>query len=498
MADPGTRRRRPVLVVDDEQFFRDLMTNVLTGEGFEVHTAASGAEALDLFEPGRYPVVIMDLVLPDMLGTEVLPRIKDKDPSVAVIMVTAYASMDSAIDALKAGAYDYIKKPIVREELVTSLLRALERQYLAEENRALLEQLESQLAQMQTMIREKEEIFRILDEGLIVLEDDGTIFDLNPRAAAILGDDGSPLVGRSILMTRFPVPGDLLDELRRGSGPVRRMVQAGGEGEGSTYVQIVALAMKGSSGRGGFLLSLRDLTGIRELERNREEFLSVVSHDLRAPLTSLKGFVELLLSGDYRSEQSLVEYLGIMDAEADRMISLINDLLDLGSLESGALSMKRDPVDMSDLLAYTVRSLVGMAGGKEVSLTVNQAGSAGMNMVSGDRGRLLQVLINLFANAIDFSPPGGLVAGTVLGEGRYVTVEILDQGPGVPPGDRDRIFEKYRQGNGTGRSGGKGLGLAIVKKIVDLHGGSVRIEDREDAAGSRFVLTLPALATEEE
>ena len=113
MPEIEARAVGPILVVDDEKFFRDLMSNILEEEGYEIHVVENGEEALAACKDGMYKVVLMDLVLPDIMGTEVLARVRERHPEIAVIMVTAYASMESAIEALKAGAYDYIKKPIV-------------------------------------------------------------------------------------------------------------------------------------------------------------------------------------------------------------------------------------------------------------------------------------------------------------------------------------------------------------------------------------------------
>jgi DNA-binding NtrC family response regulator len=171
MQNVDNRQVGPILVVDDEKFFQDLMANILTEEGYQVRVVGSGEDALKACSEGEFQVVVMDLVLPDIMGTEVLARVRERDPDIAVIMVTAYASMESAISALKAGAYDYIKKPIVKEDLVRSVERALERQFLSVRNQQLVRQLEARIEEMKTMSREKEEVFRILDEGLLIMED---------------------------------------------------------------------------------------------------------------------------------------------------------------------------------------------------------------------------------------------------------------------------------------------------------------------------------------
>ncbi|UCF88372.1 MAG: response regulator [bacterium] len=484
----------PILVVDDEKFFQDLIAGILRGEGYEVHVVDSGEAALQAFSEGGFQVVVMDLVLPDIMGTEVLERVKERDPDIAVIMVTAYASMESAIAALKAGAYDYIKKPIIKEDLVYSVQRALERQHLAVRNRQLVRQLEARIEEMKIMSREKEEVFRILDEGLVIMEDSGRIFDLNPKAVHILSSSDAPLAGTDFTATGFPVPEGFIASVKAAGGqPVRSLVTLAGKAGQSRQIELVGLSMDGGSGPSRVLLGFRDLTGIKDLEKNREEFLAIVSHDLRTPLTSLKGFVEVLLAGDYGSKERLQEYLKILDSEADRMISLINDLLDLGRLESGKMAMNKERVRLDELAAYAVRSMEGLAAQKGVTITFTSQGAGSLEVV-GDRRRLLQVLVNLLSNAIQFTPEGCGVETLVRREDETVLVEVLDEGPGVPAEERELIFEKYHQTERapSGRGKGSGLGLAIVKKIVDLHGGSIRLEGRADRRGSSFILIMDA------
>jgi two-component system phosphate regulon sensor histidine kinase PhoR len=372
--------------------------------------------------------------------------------------------------------------------------RAIERQILAVRNRQLVQQLETRIEELKTMSREKEEVFRILDEGLLIMEDNGRIFDLNPKAVEILGPDRTPLAGTVFFESGFPLPDGFLDAVREGDGlPVRSMVMVPGQGGSLREIELVGLAMRRERGSLRYLLGFRDLTSIRELEKNREEFLAIVSHDLRTPLTSMKGFIEVLANGDYESEVKFQEYLGILDSEADRMISLINDLLDLGRLESGKMVLHTEPVLLEDLLTYAVSSMKGLAAQRKVSLEFNPTGGSGL-MVEADRRGLLQVMVNLLSNAIKFSPEGGTVEIALRREENHLVIEVLDEGPGVPSEERDRIFDKYHQTGkiSSDRGKGSGLGLAIVKRIIDLHGAVISMQEREEKQGSRFLIRMPA------
>ncbi len=485
----------PILIVDDEKFFQDLLAKILKEEDYEVSVASSGSEAIRMFGEGNYQVVVLDLVLPDIMGTEVLSRLKDFDQDLVAIMITAYASLESAIEALKAGAYDYIRKPIVREDLVRSVERALERQQLTAHNRMLVRQLETRLDEVKALSREKEEIFRILDEGLMVLDENGRIMDLNPMAERILGDGDSVLAGVEFHETGFPLPDGFLASVAANAGrPVKVMLEVTGRSGDRMDIEVVGLSLAPEPSLPRILLGLRDLTKIKDLQRRREEFLAIVTHDLRTPLTSLKGFVELLMEERYEEGSVVKDYLKIIDSESDRMISLINELLDLDRLVSDQIHLDIKPLPLMELLQYAEKSMEGYGRKRDVTLRSHVKGSEEGLVFMGDRKRLLQVLTNLYSNAIRFSPKGGVVESVVYREDGVIVTEILDEGPGVPAEEMERIFEKYHQVSqpSSDRAKGSGLGLTIVKRIVELHGGSIIMENRVDKQGSRFVMRLPA------
>lgn len=495
MSGPVEVSREPVLVVDDERFFQELLVKILGQEGYDVTVAGSGQEALKAFHGGRFRVVVLDLVLPDLMGTEVLTRFKEIDQEIAVIMVTAYASLESAIDALQAGAYDYIRKPIVREDLLRSVERAFERQRLTVENRMLIQQLKTRLEEVKSLGREKEEIFRILDEGLIVLEDNGKIVDLNPKAEQLLGWQDQPVSEGAFLPPEFPLPEGFLEAVAGSARqPLRANVSFQNRRSENKVVDLVGLSMDLGLDTSRYLIGMRDITEIKALERRREEFLAIVTHDLRTPLTSMKGFIELLMNEQHDSEETVKDYLGIIDSESDRMIALISDLLDLDQIDSDKLRLNLSPIVLSDMLTYGIKSMEGLGRQKEVVLRLSIRGDKDSPEFMGDRKRFLQILVNLYSNAIRFSPRGGSVDTIARLDRGRMTIEILDEGPGVPAEERERVFEKYHQVGQPSpeRAIGSGLGLAIVKKIVELHGGTIRIENREDKQGSRFIMEFPA------
>jgi two-component system phosphate regulon sensor histidine kinase PhoR len=220
----------------------------------------------------------------------------------------------------------------------------------------------------------------------------------------------------------------------------------------------------------------------------RQEFVSNVSHELRTPLTSIKGFVETLLNGHLEDKELLERFLTIINAETDRMIVLINDLLDLSRIESGKQPLKKEAVDMKRVFDDTVLLLQSKAQDKKITLENNIYYPI---IVEGDEKLLRQVALNLVDNGVKYTPEGGKV--WIEAEQGLESVEFIisDNGLGIASEHLDRLFERfYRVDKGRARHmGGTGLGLAIVKHIIDKHKGTIAVESRV-GKGTKFRITL--------
>ncbi|NLJ79925.1 MAG: cell wall metabolism sensor histidine kinase WalK [Firmicutes bacterium] len=238
----------------------------------------------------------------------------------------------------------------------------------------------------------------------------------------------------------------------------------------------------------GAVAVLRDITSLRHLEQMRQEFVANVSHELRTPLTSIKGFVETILNGNLDDKKLLERFLTIINNETDRMIVLINDLLDLSRIEGGKQPFNKAAVDMKKIFDDTMLILQNKAKDKNITLENNIYSPV---VVEGDEELLRQVAINLVDNGIKYTPEGGRV--WVEAEQGLESVEFLinDNGVGIPREHLERIFERfYRVDKGRARYlGGTGLGLAITKHIVDKHKGTICAESRI-GKGTKMRLTL--------
>ncbi|MGP7816722.1 two-component system histidine kinase PnpS [Niallia sp. 01092] len=228
----------------------------------------------------------------------------------------------------------------------------------------------------------------------------------------------------------------------------------------------------------GILLVFHEITELKKLEQIRKDFVANVSHELKTPITSIKGFSETLLDGAMENKETLVEFLRIILKESDRMQQLIQDLLDLTKLEQHGFSLIRERLNILDILDEAIKILWKKAETKELELIFKQKEES--IWIEGDRGRLTQVFLNLISNAISYTPNGGKITVSVLERRKDVIVFVEDTGIGIENSEITRIFERfYRVDKARSRnSGGTGLGLAIVKHLIELHKGTIKVESK--------------------
>ncbi|HEY3317739.1 MAG TPA: response regulator [Coriobacteriia bacterium] len=245
---------------------------------------------------------------------------------------------------------------------------------------------------------------------------------------------------------------------------------------------------------GGFIgcvKSLHDITAEREISQMKNEFVSTVSHELRTPLTSIKGYVDLILDGETGEINEIQrEFLGIVKQNSDRLVALINDMLDISRIESGRIHLKIEPLDMHDLITGVIDTFKAVVSqtGHQLSAEVAEP----LPLVAGDRDRVGQVLINLVSNAIKYSPAGGAVTVTARKRDGQLVVGVVDEGIGISREDQEHLFDQfYRVDSSLTREiGGTGLGLSICKTIIELLGGQIWVESTL-GKGSTFDFSLP-------
>jgi two-component system phosphate regulon sensor histidine kinase PhoR len=260
------------------------------------------------------------------------------------------------------------------------------------------------------------------------------------------------------------------------------------------HLQVIIAPIVGG-GEWTTLVVSHDLTDVRRAEQVRRDFVANVSHELRTPLASIKSVIETLQSGALDDAAASQDFLSRADAEVDRLVQIVEELLELSRVESGRVPLARQPVKMGEVLAVAVERLRPQAEKEGLTLTLEV--SPDLPFVIGDAERLERATINLLHNAIKFTPGGGSIRVSAHREDGAVTVNVNDTGVGIAPEDLPRIFERfYKADRARTRAaarpgGGTGLGLAVVKHTVEAHGGTVSVQS-EPGRGSTFSFSIPA------
>ena len=332
-----------------------------------------------------------------------------------------------------------------------------------------------------------EAILQAMDDGVLAVDHRGTVVLANPRLASVL-ELRDPLGRHYVEVVRQREVGALIEDVLR-TGERREaeveLIQL------RRAFDITAVPFPGEEGaRPGAVLTFNDATERRRLENVRRDFVANASHELRTPLTSIRGFVEALEDGALDDPPTARRFLGKVHTHADRMATLVEDLLELSRLETGGRTPEWEDVVPGDLLEDVAAAFAGLAARKNLALVHEDRGAP---FVVTDAERLRRILENLIDNAVKYTPAGGrvVVSAAAAGDGGAV-LEVADDGPGIPAEHLPRIFERfYRVDKARSRElGGTGLGLSIVKHLAESLGAGVTVES-EPGMGTRFRVALP-------
>ena len=503
----GLRRAR-VLIVDDDEDSREAVGILLGGDGFEFLAVASGEAALAEASRALPDVVLTDLQMRPVGGLELCRRLHEIDDNLPVIVVTGASDLRSALESFRAGAQDYLVKPLQYDTLVRCVERAIARRASKREQDALYRTLNERL--VLSSIREQEHaeaearqraqlntLLENLEEGVVIADSSGRILMVNAAARGILGfrdeDLGTiaalnavevhDLEGRPLAHAERPIMRALRGEhfvdqevlCIRPSGERRRVASTG------TCVKAdggdVALA----------IVVFRDVTELKRLEQQRDEYVSLITHDLRSPL----GAILLSVGGIKRS----MEQMGIPVSPAERvernvarMKEMLDELTEATSLESHGVALQRLPLDLRKLVASVVD---GMGDAAVRRITID-ADDALPYVVLGDRSRLERVVGNLLGNALKYSAEEAPVSARFSRTGNEVELDVIDRGIGISPDDAKMLFHRYyRARTASDRASGLGLGLYIARLIVEAQGGRIDVSSAL-GQGSTFRVFLPS------
>lgn len=482
-----------ILVVDDEDSIREGSERILTRMGYQVYKASRGSEGLEILERHPISIVLLDLKMPGMDGMEVLGRIQKLNPEILVIIITGYATLETAIDAMKQGAYDFIAKPFEPDQLRIVINRARERIRLTKETEKLALERQRNLADLGTEKSRIRTIVESLPNGVLVTNVQGQVALINPAFQWLMGLEKDMATGDPIEAC-IPDKGfcQMVEDISTGKArtlPVTYEFTTIDE----KYLMASGRPVLGDDGEClGAVVNLVDITAMKVLDRLKSEFVAKVSHELRSPLSTIHEQLALVLKDMVEKDSSRDQYLLSRAKEKTQgMISLIGDLLDLSRIEAGNVCVECKQVKLNDLLKGIVDFMETRARGKNQTLKLVLPDGP-IPEISADPRALESVFGNLIANAINYTPDGGAIEVKISLVPEKIQIAVSDNGFGIEAKDIDNIFKRfYRVKNEKTRFiTGTGLGLPIVKGLLDELGGSIQVQS-EPSRGTTFTVFLP-------
>lgn len=484
-----------IMVVDDEKDIQDGCERILTRMGCRVVTASRGEEALHALKHEPVSIVLLDLMMPGIGGMEVLQRIQKIDDQILVIVITGYATIDTAIEAMKQGAYDFIPKPFTPDQLRIRVERALEKLQLTREAEQMDRERRKTLADLDTEKSRIRTIVESLPSGVVVTNSQGQVALMNPAFLLHLGLDPERGPGDPI-EAYVPDQGfcNLVLELSQGKHvnpddlPTYEFVL-----HGEKYFQARGRPVQGEEMEyQGAVVVLEDITTLKVLDQVKSEFVAKVSHELRSPLSTIHEQLAMVLGEMVGDESKNDQYILARAKEKTHgLISLIGDLLDLSRIEAGIVHQEPKPVRLEELLKSIVDFLGTRAKGRRQAVILELSENR-FPLFTADPMVLESIFGNLITNAINYTPDGGEVKISAGFNEKTMHVTVKDNGFGIEARHLEQIFERFYRvkDEKTRYITGTGLGLPIVKGLLDSLGGTISVQSTP-GKGSAFTVLLP-------
>ena len=482
-----------ILFVDDEEPLRDRCQSLLIARGYEVITAENGEKALEFLAKEPVDIILLDLKMPVMGGEQVLEILSRRYPSVTVIIITGHGDIDTAVECMKKGAYDFITKPFDIDQLLLSIKRAADKINLEHQAKQLQDKNVRNLYDLDVEKSRLKTIINCMANGVFVTNRDLELVLHNPALMRLMKipeniENRVPIAGiikhdsliatiKEIQNREFPQGEFISQEIHAGKNFLRA---------------ISAPAVGPDQSTVGTVTVLEDITAFKQLDQMKSDFVNMVAHELRSPLVSIRQLLHVLLEGLAGPlEEKQKDFVGRGTKKIDALLELINDLLDVAKIEAGRYMQHQVPTDIGQIIEEVVSLMESRAQERGISLTYS---CQDLKPIQADPKNMEEIFNNLITNAINYSPEGGRVSITANGIGEQMEIKVEDTGVGIPPEELPKIFDNFYRVKHpkTRQITGTGLGLAIVKSAIEAHQGSIDVESVVDQ-GTTFRILLPVI-----
>ena len=514
-----------ILIVDDDEFIRDMLSARLTFWGYQLTTASGGGEALQLLQQERFDLILLDIMMPVVDGFEVLRQLKLANNSIPVVVMSAQSEQKSVIECIQLGAEDYLSKPIAKEILRARIAASLEKKYFRDAQQTWLEELNllQQIEQELNTTLNRAEVSHLTLKWVV------------QKTAALAGFVGSvegdflrlravhglkQKVGNALALatvavdaaqrniTQTPVP----ENGRLHSQATHRIILPIVRNTNIHDMVVLDLPAPVPDTTIRFLRYLSThiaialhnaqlYADVRRANETKSNFVAMVSHELKNPLTAIQSYTYLL--NHYMSQLSpekQLEYLDIIANGAEHIHNLALELDDITQIETGQFRLKIANIAFPQVLADVLKLLDPQINERKQTIKLNIPQE--MPLVQADAKRLGQILTNLISNASKYTPESGriTVSARLMADElkEMLQVNVQDTGIGIAPEDKPKIFSEFFRADDpqVSKIRGTGLGLNITQKLVELQGGEIGFTSKY-SSGSTFYFTIPVVAAKE-
>ena len=500
VTESAAAQKPRILVVEDNADMRSYITRLLQPE-WEVEVACDGSEALDSIRQQAPDLVLSDIMMPNMNGFELLQRLRKAPQTrhLPILLLSARAGEEAKVEGLTVGADDYLIKPFSARELVARVRTHLNLSRMRVEaaaRAAVIERLETERKWLEAALD--------LEPIPLLLVEPGTArITFANRAADTMAGGTFP---KNVSLEDYPKAYKLTDEndhdlsldeipsIRAARGEkIEGEIVAWHTPAGRFTVLVNADTLTAMHGHPKtILLAFQDVTTLSKAIRSRDEFLSIASHELRTPITSMRLQLQLARReilperGIVPSPERLGKLLRIFGLQLDRLTSLVEDLLDVSRVQAGRLSLVPEACNLSELLKQTIERLAPELASAQCPVELDiEDGITGL----WDRKRIVRVVTNLLANAAKYAP-GRPVRVSLSARGERAILQIRDFGPGIATEKQAKLFDRFERAVSARNVSGLGLGLFISRQIVDAHRGSIELWS-EPGKGCLVTVSLP-------
>ena len=508
-----------IVVVDDERIVTSAFKTLLKVEGFsDAHFFNGPKDALDYLKDNQPDLVISDFLMPEMNGLEFLSEVKKLYPEVSKILLTGYADKENAIKAInEIGLYRYIEKPWNNDDLIINIKNGIERSYLVSELRQKIYELEEAKKELEKyshnleqIVEERtadlkqsnaklEGIFNYCADGIVIINEDGIIEQVNPACETLIGLVGEKLLMTSIddyLFSKKTFISKELHKLDESELLLREFYIKNPLSNSETPVEISFARINPDDDYKRFVGVIRDVTEQKKSDKLRDDFIATLTHDLRTPLLAAIQTLTFFLDGalgELDEKQKLL--LSTMQKSNEDLLGLVNALLEVYKYDADKLELTKTNFNIYNLVEQVYNELQPLAQSKEIEFKIECTNKD--LTVNADRSEIRRVICNLCGNAINYTQNGGRVVITLKNEGNDLIFSVADNGSGIPQEDIPNMFQRFSQGTSKKRSTGTGLGLYLSRQIIESHGGKIWLESALNK-GSEFSFLLTDTVVQKE